>query len=191
MNVNWLDLAIGGILFLSILGAVRNGVTKEVVRIVALILGIVGAMWGYERAAAELSPYISNAQLANFAGFLAILFGCLIAGGIVSWALAKMWGLAGLRWFDRLLGAGFGAVRGWVIATGVVLGVVSFAPVAGAESAVAESKLAPLVLHGARGAALLAPADLKQAYADGFERVRSVWTGGEEEATDKPSPAGS
>lgn len=177
MNVNWLDLVIGGILLLSILGAVRNGVTKEIVRIVALFLGIVGAMWGYERVAVELTPYISNPQLAKFAGFAAIVMGCLIAGGIVSWVLAKMWGLAGLRWFDRLLGAGFGAIRGLVIATALVLGVVSFAPVAGAEGTVADSQLAPLVLHGARGAAFLAPDDLKQAYTDGFERVRSVWTG--------------
>jgi len=186
MNVNWLDLVIGGILLLSILGAVRNGVTKEIVRIVALVLGIVGAMWGYEYVAAEYAPYISNPQLAKFAAFASIVVGCLVAGGIVSWVLAKVWGLAGLRWFDRLLGAGFGAIRGLVIATALVLGVVSFAPVAGAEGTVAESRLAPLVLHGARATAFLAPADLKQAYSDGFERVRSVWTGAQAELTVSP-----
>ena len=42
MYVNWLDLLIGGILLLSLIGAVRNGVTKEVVRIVALLFGIGG-----------------------------------------------------------------------------------------------------------------------------------------------------
>ena len=47
MNFNWLDLVIGGVLFLSFLGALRNGVTKEVIRLIALALGVLGAMWGY------------------------------------------------------------------------------------------------------------------------------------------------
>lgn len=177
MIVNWLDLAIGGILLLSLIGAVRNGVTKEIVRIAALIFGVLGGMWFYERAALELTPYISNGQLARFAAFVSIVIGCLIAGGVLSWILAKLWGLAGLRWFDRLLGAGFGLVRGLVIATAVVLGVVAFSPFAGTAETVAGSRFAPLVLHGARAAAFLAPSDMKTAYDQGFERVRATWSG--------------
>lgn len=177
MYVNWLDLVIGGILLLSLIGAVRNGVTKEIVRIAALIFGVLGGMWFYERAAAELAPYIASAQLAKFAAFVSIVVGCLIAGGILSWGLVKLWGLAGLRWFDRLLGAGFGMVRGLVIATAVVLGVVAFSPFAGTAETVGKSRFAPLVLHGARAAAFLAPSDLKTAYDEGFERVRATWTG--------------
>ena len=179
MYVNWLDLLIGGILLLSLIGAVRNGVTKEVVRIVALLFGIVGGMWFYQRAALEIMPYIANEQLARFVAFVSIVVGCLIGGGLLSWVLVKLWGLAGLRWFDRLLGAGFGLVRGLVIATAVVLGVVAFSPVAGTAETVGNSRLAPLVLHGARAAAFLAPAELKTAYNQGFERVRATWTGEE------------
>ncbi len=177
MHVNWLDLVIGGILLLSLIGAIRNGVTKELVRIAALLFGIVGAMWAYERVALEYAPYISNAQAAKFAAFASIVVACLIAGGLISWALVKLWGLTGLRWFDRLLGAGFGLVRGLVIATALVLGVVAFSPVAGTEETVGRSRLAPLVLHGARAAAFFAPKDLQTAYNEGFERVRATWTG--------------
>lgn len=193
MTVNWLDLTIGGILAISFLTALRNGMTREIVRIVALLFGVVGAMWGYERVAAEyLSPHIADPRMAQFAAFGAIVIGCLIAGALVAWGLVKLWGLTGLRWVDRLLGGAFGLVRGAVIATALVLGVVSFAPMAGAEATVAESQLAPLVLHGARAASWAAPASLRDAYGQGFERVRSVWSGDKaapaaEQA--KPSPA--
>ena len=56
MDFNWLDLLIGGILLVSFVAALRNGVTREIVRIVALLAGIVGAMWFYERGALSLRP---------------------------------------------------------------------------------------------------------------------------------------
>ncbi len=187
MGVNWLDILIGGILFVSVLAALRNGVTKEIVRIAALLLGVVGGMWFYDQLALELTGYISSMQLANFVAFAAIVVGCLIAGGLIAWALDKIYGFAGVRWFDRFLGAGFGFLRGLVVATMLVLGVVAFAPVADAERAVADSRLAPWVLHGARAASLVAPAELRQAYDSGFERVRDIWTGGKLLGSSEPA----
>jgi membrane protein required for colicin V production len=187
MYVNWLDLAIGGILLVSLVAALRNGMTKEVVRIIALVCGILGGMWFYPRLAVELAPYISSDKAANFAAFGAIVIGCLILGGILAWILDKVWGLAGLRWFDRLLGAGFGFVRGLVVATALVLGVVAFAPVAGTEQTVASSQLAPWVLFGARVVSRVAPVELRDAYDAGFLRVRDVWTGGKLLGSSEPA----
>ena len=45
MNFNWLDIVIGVVLFISVLGAVRNGATKEILRIASLAVGIFLAMW--------------------------------------------------------------------------------------------------------------------------------------------------
>ena len=190
-DLNWLDITLGLILLVSLIGAMLNGVTREIVRILALVLGIAGAMWGYERLAPHLAPYIDDPQIAQFAAFALIVIGCLLAGSLVAWALVKLWGATGLRWFDRLLGAGFGLVRGLVIATALVLGVVAFSPVAGAEKTVAESRLAPWVLHGARLCAMAAPPSLRGAFDSGFERVRSVWSNPEIPAVDdllKDSP---
>ena len=181
MNFNWLDLVIGGVLFLSFLGALRNGVTKEVIRLIALALGVLGAMWGYQRVAEQITPYVGQPQLAKFAAFAGIVIGCLIAGALIAWILAALWGFAGLRWFDRLLGGAFGLVRGLALATVLVLGIVAFAPVAGAAATVATSRFAPWVLHSARAASYLAPTGLRESYTDGFERVRAVWSESEPE----------
>lgn len=173
--MNWLDIVLGAILLLSGIAALRNGLTREIVRIVALVAGVLGALWFYDALALELT-FIASPALAKFAAFLGILFGCVFAGAALAWILDKFWGATGLRWFDRLLGGGFGLVRGWIAATVLLLGLVALAPIAGVDRAVAESNLAPLVLHGARAASYVAPAALRQAYSDNFEKVRAAWS---------------
>ncbi len=176
--MNWLDIAIGGVLILSLIGAIRNGLTREVVRLLAIVAGIVGGMWWYEEVAAYYRPYVDSEQLAGFAGFGTILLGTLLAGMLIAWVLVKMVGWVGLRWFDRLLGGAFGLLRGMLMAAALVLAVVAFTPIAGSPETVADSKLAPWVLHGARTAVAVAPSKLQRAYSEGLQRVRAVWAGG-------------
>jgi membrane protein required for colicin V production len=173
--LNWLDIVIGAILLVSGIAALRNGLTREIIRIAALAIGVLGALWFYDRLALELT-FMANPALAKFSAFLGILFGCVFAGAILAWVLDKFWGATGLRWFDRLLGGGFGLVRGWIAATVLLLGLVAFVPIAGVDHAVAESNLAPIVLSGARIATYLAPTALRQAYSDNFEKVRQAWS---------------
>lgn len=173
--MNWLDIVLGAILLFSGVAALLNGLTREIVRIIALVAGVMGALWFYDALAAELT-FITSPDLAKFAAFLGILFGCVFAGAVMAWILDKFWGATGLRWFDRLLGGGFGLVRGWIAATVLLLGLVAFVPVGGVDRAVAESSLAPLVLHGARAASYVAPAALRQAYDENFEKVRQAWS---------------
>lgn len=173
--MNWLDIVLGAVLLFSGIAALRNGLTREVVRLVALAVGVMGALWFYDALAVELT-FIESPALAKFAAFLGILFGSMLAGAVVAWILDKFWGVTGLRWFDRLLGGGFGLVRGWIAATILLLGLVAFVPVAGVDRAVAESNLAPLVLHSAHAASYVAPVPLRQAFTDNFEKVREAWS---------------
>jgi membrane protein required for colicin V production len=184
--LNWLDIVLGAILLFSGVAALRNGLTREIVRIIALVVGVMGALWFYDALAGELT-FISSPALAKFSAFLGILFGSMLAGAVLAWILDKFWGATGLRWFDRLLGGGFGLVRGWIAATVMLLGLVAFVPIAGVDRAVAESNLAPLVLHGARAASYVAPAALRQAYSANFEKVRQAWSLRPETAVREPA----
>jgi membrane protein required for colicin V production len=175
MSFNWLDILLGGVLLLSFLGAVRNGLTKEIVRLIALVIGIVGGLWWYREAALYFMPYVADEKIAAFAGFLAILFGSLLAGMIVAWVLVKLLGWVGLRWFDRLLGGAFGMLRGLLIAAALVLGLLAFTPLTRSAEIVAQSRIAPWALHAARAASLVAPGRLRRAYDNSFEQVRATW----------------
>ena len=174
--MNWLDILLAAILILSFAGAFRNGITREIIRIVALIMGIAGGMWGYASLAEHFAPYLPDQAVASFAAFITIVAGSLIAGGVVAWLLAKVLHWSGLRWFDRLLGGAFGLVRGMLAATALVLGVVAFAPTLGSSETVAASRIAPWVLHGARLSAAFAPESLRVPFFEGFDRVRARWS---------------
>lgn len=175
MPFNWLDVLLGAVLLVSFLGAVRNGLTKEIVRLIALVAGIVGGMWWYRDAAAFLQPILADDRISSFAGFLAILLGSLIGGMVVAWVLVTLWGWVGLRWFDRLLGGAFGLVRGVLVCAAVVLGLLAFAPLTKSTEIVAESKIAPWVLHTAQLTSLAAPSELRQAYENSFDQVQASW----------------
>ena len=119
---------------------------------------------------------MGDESVASFAAFGVIVVGSLIAGGAIAWLLAKVLHWSGLRWFDRVLGGAFGLMRGLIMATAIVLAVVAFAPTTGSSETVAQSRIAPLVLHSARWTAALAPPDLRTSFYSGFDRVRNTWT---------------
>jgi membrane protein required for colicin V production len=175
MPFNWLDVVLGAVLLISFVGAVRNGLSKEIIRLVALVAGIVGGMWWYRDAAAYLQPVVADESIASFGGFLTILFGALIAGIVLAWVLAKILGWVGLRWFDRLLGGAFGLVRGLLVCGALVMALLAFTPLTGSAEVVAESRIAPWVLHAAQATSLAAPGNLRQAFDENFAQVKAVW----------------
>jgi membrane protein required for colicin V production len=175
MSFNWLDVLLGVVLLVSFAGAVRNGLTKEIIRLIALVVGIVGGLWWYRDVGAYFQPFLADRNISSFAGFLAILFGSLTAGIIIAWVLVKFLGWVGLRWFDRLLGGAFGLVRGLLVCAALVLALLAFTPLARSTEVVAESGIAPWVLHAAQAASLTAPGKVRQAFDENFARVKAVW----------------
>jgi membrane protein required for colicin V production len=173
--VNWLDVVIGLVVAASLATSVIKGFTRELVSLAAAVAGILAALWWYPDLAGQIEPYASSATVAGFAAFLAILLAFVLAGWAVSKILAGLVKATGMRWFDRLLGAAFGLLRGLLTAAALVLAIVAFAPGKRPIESVAESKLAPAVLQFARVLIALAPAKIKGGFHDGLNRVRKVW----------------
>ena len=169
-----LDFVLGALLLASVLGATLNGLTKELLRIASLVIGLLVAMWGYGLLAGYLAQWISNAKIASAVAFALLFIACLIAGALLARLLSGIWSLAGLGLLDRLLGAAFGALRGLLLAAALLLALVAFQPVADTAGLVADSRIAPFVLHLARTAAAVAPEALREAYQDGLARVRDL-----------------
>ena len=51
-------------------------------------------------------------HFSNLAGFLVVFFVCTLLGALIGKLLSKLFKWTGLSWLDRLMGAGFGLVRG-------------------------------------------------------------------------------
>jgi membrane protein required for colicin V production len=175
---NWLDVVLFLILLLSTISAARRGFTREVIGIAAALIGLIGGIWFYGLAGSFLLPYVSTPQVANFIGFFIVFVGCIILGAVVTMVIRRFVKTVGLSWFDRLLGAVFGLVRGTLMSVAVITALVAFAPTVAADSApaaVAQSRIAPYVVRGASYLVALAPRELKDGFYSRYSQLKSFW----------------
>ncbi len=176
--MNWLDILLLVVVLLSTVSAAQKGFSREVIGIGAAVIGIVCGIWFYGLAGAFLLPYVSSPQVANFIGFFIVFLACVILGTLVSAILRRFMRTVGLSWFDRLLGAVFGVVRGTLLAMAVITALVAFAPAVAKDSvpkSVAESRIAPYIVRGADFVIAIAPRELKDSFHTHYAELKSYW----------------
>ncbi|MGQ3891132.1 CvpA family protein [Legionella sp. CNM-4043-24] len=112
MQWYWVDLLILGVIALSVLTGLIRGFVKELVAICVWAIAIWVA-WHYSSV---LDPWLQNwiqdKTARMVASFILILLSCLVIGGLVNALLGLLLKKTGLSGTDRLLGMGFGLVRG-------------------------------------------------------------------------------
>ncbi len=175
--MNWLDIVLVVVLAFSTLRSFRKGFSREIVGLVAALLALVLAMWFYGQAGAFVAPYLGSAVLANLAGFLLVVVGVIAAGSLLGWIVSRFLRTVGLSFFDRLLGAAFGLIRGFLIAVALLTAYIAFAPHGekdSAPSAVVHSQIAPWVLEASHVFVAIAPMELKQGFSKGYADIRSA-----------------
>jgi membrane protein required for colicin V production len=157
------DLVVLGIVGLSTLFAFVRGVIRELIALVALIVGVIAGFTFTPQVAAWVPSVIENEGSRYLIAFVAILIGVLLLGAMIAWPLAKAVRAAGLGFADRFLGSIFGLVRGLLLAVAIVLvaGVTDLP-----RSAAWQDSLlaAPLV-----AAALVVAAHLPRDWADALD----------------------
>jgi membrane protein required for colicin V production len=169
-----LDFSFLLIILISTGFALTKGLMREIISLVALIGGFVLAAFYYSRAGALFAELARTEAIANLFGFLLIFLGTLLAGAIAAYLFNRFVKMASLEWIDRVLGGIYGFLRGWMVASILVLALVAF-PIR--ENAVANSALAPYLLTGARVAVLLVPQDLKDKFRTEYQKVMQALNG--------------
>jgi membrane protein required for colicin V production len=173
---NWLDVVILIVLAFSTIRSFRRGFTREVIALAAAVFSLVLGMWFYGLAGSFLIPYVDSVRVANLLGFIVVVIAVLLLGSLTSWIVNRFLSTVGLTFFDRLLGAAFGFVRGLLLLTAALTAFIAFGPHVGTDktpSAVVNSKLAPYVLEASRVSVAIAPMDLKQSFRRYYARVQS------------------
>jgi len=171
--MNGVDWLIVLAVLLSITLAASQGFFFEVFSLAGVVVGYLLAAWEYTRVSSWLSPYTRAQWVADAAGFLIIFLAVVLlagmAGRITRWAVKE----AGLRWFDRVLCAIFGFVRGVLLVSVILLSVATFAP---SSTYLRGSNLAPYFLVVARAATWVAPSELRGRFRQGMDELRKLST---------------
>lgn len=185
--MSWIDILLVVVIGFSVLSGFSAGFARVGVGFIATILGIFLGFWCYGIAGAYVLDYVSSRTIANLIGFFAIFIGVLLIGAVVGQLLAKLFKWIGLSWLDRLLGAGFGFLRGVVIAVALITVLLAFAPSPPPRSVV-DSRLMPYMLDASNILATLTPRELKDAFRDTKDKVKKTWSGHNgENSADNPA----
>jgi membrane protein required for colicin V production len=174
--MNWLDVLLLVLVAGSTATAFAKGFTRVVIGLISAVAALVLGIWLYGLAGSWLVPFVSSRGVANFCGFVLVFFGVLVVGGIAGLLAGKLMKAAGLSFVDRLMGAGFGVIRGLLMALAVVLALMAFTPGGAPPRAVVESRLSPYVLEAARLTAAVAPHELRTGFRNSYEQVKQVWS---------------
>jgi membrane protein required for colicin V production len=160
--MNPVDVAALIVLLLSSVFGLARGFAREAFGLAAWVLAVIGTI----RLFPDLRPFagrlIENAGLADIAayavGFIVLLVAFSVVADLISRVVRTTPFVGGI---DRLLGFGFGALRGAAIlaATYVLAGLA--APPASWPMVVRQAQATPLVYEGAVWAASLAPSALR------------------------------
>jgi membrane protein required for colicin V production len=176
--MNWLDLILLLVIVLSVITSFRKGLTRELIGLASIILGLLLGAWFYGSVAGFLARYLTSRATANFAGFLIIFFGVVLLGAIVRAIVGKFLRVTGLSFFDHLLGAGFGVLRGVLIGVALLMAILAFSPGDRPPRSVEESRLAPYVSSAARLFVAMAPKELRDGFHKAYARAQEAWKHG-------------
>lgn len=119
--MTWLDIAFVVVIALSMLLSLFRGVVKEVLSLAVWVLSFwLAFRYSYpvSRLLEGMVPY-ESARLG--AAFLLIFIAVLVAGMLLSGLASRLVRAGGLGLADRVLGAVFGALRGVIVVTVLVM----------------------------------------------------------------------
>lgn len=172
--MNWLDFILLVIIASSIWSGFRIGFIRVGIGFLAAGLGLLFGFWLYGIPAAWLKPWIHSAAVANLLGFCIVIFGFMLAGGIVGFVISRMFRLVGLGFVDRLAGAVFGLVRGSLVVVAIVCVLLAFVPKPPPDF-LTESAVTPYAVEASRMIAALAPRALSDAVNEGISSIKKIW----------------
>jgi membrane protein required for colicin V production len=115
------DAVVIGVVVLSMALAYMRGVTRELIALLAWVIGFFAAV-AFSPLVGAMLPELGGSPVVRYlVAFVAILIGALVLGALVAWPLASVIRKAGLGFVDRFLGAIFGIARGVVLVMAFVL----------------------------------------------------------------------
>ncbi len=140
-SFTWFDVAIVGVILLSILISIFRGFLREAISLATWVVAILAALKFAAPVGRYFESFISVEIVRYILAFIIIFFVIVILGIIVNVFVGMFVKKTGLSLLDRIVGSAFGVARG-ILVIGVVLMFLHVSPYQDAKWLTA-SKLAP------------------------------------------------
>ncbi|MBX3726370.1 MAG: CvpA family protein [Xanthomonadales bacterium] len=125
--MNGADWVIVAILLLSLLVGLWRGLVREALALVTWLAAIAGALLFGGQVAQFYAAWIDLPSARTALGYGTVFVLVLVVGGLLGWLVARVVRAGGLGGTDRVLGLGFGLLRGGLVVAALVL-VLGYTP---------------------------------------------------------------
>jgi membrane protein required for colicin V production len=115
------DWIVVAVIALSTLAAFFRGVVRELIAVIAWVLGFIAAVAYTPLLGAMLPEMTDYPSVRYIIAFALIIIAALLLGALIAWPLSRAIRLAGLGFVDRFLGSIFGLARGVAVVLAFVL----------------------------------------------------------------------
>lgn len=163
--MNWIDTAIILILAGFVATAYTAGLIREVVTLVAVLLGIVIAGLFYDDLAADVLVFVDDEDAAQAVAFLVLFGATYLIGQIAAYVLKRMASIMMLGWADKAGGAAFGLVKGLVVVQVLVILFAAY-PSLGLNDAIDDSAIGRFFVDDVSVVLVILPAEFDQRVDD-------------------------
>ena len=125
----WIDWVIIAVITISTLISLRRGFVREALSLVTWVMAFIVARTFHPQMQSLLASTVETPMVRLVAAFAILFVGTLIVGAIINGMIGHLVRATGLSATDRVLGMGFGLLRGiMVVVVGIAL--LRFTPLA-------------------------------------------------------------
>ena len=171
--MNIFDIIVVVILAYCIIRGIFRGLLKELSSIIGVFAGFYAAYTYYAVAARPLSKWISHTGYLNLVSFIIIFCIVFLIISILGVIINYLLKLAFLGWFDRLAGALFGAAKGILIVSVLLIALTAFLPKD--SSFIKDSLLSPHITVVSEKMAKVISKNMKQEFMAKIEDLKKSW----------------
>jgi membrane protein required for colicin V production len=171
--MNFFDIIVIVILGYCLIRGAFRGLVKELSSIIGVFGGFFGAYTYYPVLAKPLSKWIANVGHLNLLSFLIIFCGVFIIISILGIIINYLLKIVFLSWLDRVSGAMFGAMKGILIVSVLLIALTAFLPKD--TPVIKDSLLSPYVTLVSEKMAKVISKDMKHAFSNKIETIKKSW----------------
>lgn len=163
--MNWIDVAIILILVGFVAAAYTAGLIREVVTLVATLIGIALAGVLYDDFAEDVLVFVGDEDAAQAISFLILLGSIYLIGQIAAYVLKATASIMMLGWADKAGGAAFGLIKGLIVVQVLVILFAAY-PSLGLDDAIDHSEIGRFFVDDASVVLIILPGNFDQRIDD-------------------------
>lgn len=171
--MNPFDILIAVIIGFCLIRGIFRGLVKELSSIVGVMVGFYAAYSYYAYLAKLLAKFLAFTAYSEIISFLLIFCAVFIIISILGVIIKYLLSISYLGWVDRICGAGFGLIKGLLIAFILFIAFTAFLPKN--NTIMKKSLLAPHLSYVPTKMIIIVNQDMKNKFNKNIEGLKKAW----------------